>query len=259
MEAAIRALSDRNRRRILDLVGEAELSAGDIARHFDVSRSAISQHLTVLKEAGLVTERRDGTRRRYRARPEGFAEARFYLESFWDERLRRLRSEADATPGMPASERLGVERDIVIPTAPEDVWTLLVDSDAMRRWMGVAVVIDPRPGGRYRVEIVPGEVVEGTVLVVDRPTRLAHTWGWVGDADTPVPVGSTVVVYDLLPVRSGTLLRLTHRGLPSVDTAGSHSRGWGHYLERLSAAAVGTAGPDPWVADPTRMMSELGL
>jgi DNA-binding transcriptional ArsR family regulator len=72
-----------------------ELSAGQIASHFDVTRPAISQHLGVLKEAGLVSERRDGTRRLYRARPEGLDEVRAFLESFWDERLTYLRREAE--------------------------------------------------------------------------------------------------------------------------------------------------------------------
>ncbi len=73
MEAALRAIAEPRRREILRLVWSAELPAGEIARRFDVTRPAISQHLSVLKEAGLVTERRDGTRRLYRARPEGAA------------------------------------------------------------------------------------------------------------------------------------------------------------------------------------------
>lgn len=95
MEAALRALAEPRRRRILELVGERELSAGEIASHFDVTRPAISQHLGVLKEAGLVDERRNGTQRLYRARPQGFAELRAFLEGFWDEKLEALRREAE--------------------------------------------------------------------------------------------------------------------------------------------------------------------
>src|SRR5262249_11813965 len=72
-----------------------ELSAGEIAAHFDVSRPAVSQHLTVLKEAGLVDERRNGTRRLYRARPEGLAELKAFLEEFWGDRLEALKREAE--------------------------------------------------------------------------------------------------------------------------------------------------------------------
>jgi DNA-binding transcriptional ArsR family regulator len=76
-------------------VRDRELAAGEIASHFEVTRPAISQHLTVLKNAGLVSERRDGTRRIYRARPEGLAELRAYLEGFWEERLEDLKSAAE--------------------------------------------------------------------------------------------------------------------------------------------------------------------
>ena len=72
-----------------------ELSAGEIAAHFAVTRPAVSQHLSVLKEAGLVDERRNGTRRLYRARPEGLEPIREFLEQFWDERLEALRREAE--------------------------------------------------------------------------------------------------------------------------------------------------------------------
>ena len=95
MEAAIRALAEPRRRRILELVKDDERSAGEIAAAFEVSRSAISQHLTILKEAGLVAERRDGTRRLYRTRPEGLLGLREFLDRFWGEGLQRLRMAAE--------------------------------------------------------------------------------------------------------------------------------------------------------------------
>ena len=95
MEAALRAIAEPRRRRILELVGDRELSAGEIASHFEVTRPAISQHLGVLKEAGLVNERRNGTQRLYRARPEGLAELKAFLDGFWDEKLEALQREAE--------------------------------------------------------------------------------------------------------------------------------------------------------------------
>src|SRR5437763_15610646 len=95
VEAALKAIAAPRRRRILTRVRDDELSAGEIAAHFDVTRPAISQHLTVLKEAGLVSERRNGTRRLYQARPEGLAELKTFLDGFWDERLEALRREAE--------------------------------------------------------------------------------------------------------------------------------------------------------------------
>ena len=95
MEAALRAIAGPRRRQILALVRDEELSAGEIAAQFDVTRPAISQHLNVLKEAGLVSERRNGTRRLYRARPEGLVELKQFLEGFWNERLETLKREAE--------------------------------------------------------------------------------------------------------------------------------------------------------------------
>jgi DNA-binding transcriptional ArsR family regulator len=92
---AARAIAEPRRRRILQLVGSRELSAGEIASRFEVTRPAISQHLTVLKGAGLLSERRDGTRRLYRARPEGLAELRDFLDEFWADGLDRLKAAAE--------------------------------------------------------------------------------------------------------------------------------------------------------------------
>ena len=95
METALKALAEPRRRRILMLVRDGELSAGEIASHFEISRPAVSQHLTVLREAGLVDERRNGTRRLYRARPEGLAELKEFLAGFWDDRLEMLKRDAE--------------------------------------------------------------------------------------------------------------------------------------------------------------------
>src|SRR2546430_4618864 len=96
MEHAVRAIAEPRRREILRLIWSRELPAGHIASHFAVTRPAISQHLRVLKEAGLVSERRDGTRRLYRARPETVAEVRRVFGAFWDESVRPLQHAAGA-------------------------------------------------------------------------------------------------------------------------------------------------------------------
>lgn len=95
MQAVVQAISEPRRREILRLIRDRELAAGEIASRFDVTRPAVSQHLTVLKSAGLVSERREGTRRFYRARPEGLAELRAFLDGFWEGRLERLKQEAE--------------------------------------------------------------------------------------------------------------------------------------------------------------------
>src|SRR6476660_63616 len=182
MEAALRAIADPRRRQILALVRANEMSAGEIASRFDVTWPAISQHLTVLKGAGLVSERRAGTRRLYRARPEGFEELVTFLEGFWDERLATLKREAEHDEA----------------------------ADAVR-WMGVAASLDARPGGRDRVEVLPGDVVLGEFLEVSPPRRLVHTWGWETSSGS-VPPGSTTVAFALVSNGEGTLLRVTPEG-----------------------------------------------
>jgi DNA-binding transcriptional ArsR family regulator len=96
MEAVLKAIAEPRRREILRLVSGGELTAGEIAARFDVTRPAISQHLTILRNAGLLDERREGTRRLYRVRPEAFGEVRAYLESFWDESLRALKNAVES-------------------------------------------------------------------------------------------------------------------------------------------------------------------
>ena len=98
MEAALRAIAEPRRREILRLVRDSELSAGEIASHFDVTRSAVSQHLRVLKDAGLLMERRNGTRRIYRIRPDGLAEIRDFIDGLWDIKLAALARSGSLRP-----------------------------------------------------------------------------------------------------------------------------------------------------------------
>ena len=108
---ALRALAEPRRRAILQLVAHSELSAGEIASCFDVTRTAVSQHLTVLKNAGLLTERRLATRRLYRARPEGLAGLREFLDQMWASSLEVARDLVEADrgaarrPGRPRADR----------------------------------------------------------------------------------------------------------------------------------------------------------
>ncbi|MBI3942258.1 MAG: winged helix-turn-helix transcriptional regulator [Chloroflexi bacterium] len=96
MDLMLHAIAEPRRREILRLVRNAELSSGQIAAHFDVTRPAISQHLKILTDAGLVSMRKDGTRRLYQARPEGLQELRLYLDEFWDSSLHFLKQAAES-------------------------------------------------------------------------------------------------------------------------------------------------------------------
>jgi DNA-binding transcriptional ArsR family regulator len=108
-DEALRAIAEPRRRAILKLVAHDELAAGQIAEAFDVTRTAVSQHLTVLKNAGLLTERREGTRRLYRARAEGLAALREFLDDLWAGSLDAARAitEAEAGSGEDQAARTG--------------------------------------------------------------------------------------------------------------------------------------------------------
>jgi DNA-binding transcriptional ArsR family regulator len=96
MHIILKALAEPRRVAILTLVRSHELRAGEIARHFRSTRPGISQHLRVLTNAGLLSERRQGTSRLYSLRREGFGELRAFLDSFWEESLSRLKREAES-------------------------------------------------------------------------------------------------------------------------------------------------------------------
>jgi len=145
-------------------------------------------------------------------------------------------------------------RELEIAARPETVWEFLVDPEKLMRWKGVAIgAFDARPGGSYRVEVIPGHTVGGEFVELDPPRRLVYTWGWEPgpDGPNPVPPGSSTVEIELEPIGEGTRIRFTHRDLPSADSVQSHAHGWEHYLPRLAvAAAGGDPGRDPWLDGP---------
>lgn len=95
----IEALGDSTRRAIFERLGAGERSVGELAAELPVSRPAVSQHLKVLKTAGLVSERRDGTRRIYRVEPEGVADLKEYFDEFWSQALAAFKAAAEREGG----------------------------------------------------------------------------------------------------------------------------------------------------------------
>jgi DNA-binding transcriptional ArsR family regulator len=96
MDTAFRALADGTRRQILALVWEEERTAGEIAAEFSMTRPAVSYHLAVLAQSGLVSVRREGTRRIYRADHQALTRLQAEIKAFWDARLRRLKYAVEA-------------------------------------------------------------------------------------------------------------------------------------------------------------------
>ncbi|MDQ2787668.1 MAG: metalloregulator ArsR/SmtB family transcription factor [Chloroflexota bacterium] len=104
-DAVLRALADPHRRQMLELVRNNELAAGQIAAHFDITQQAVSQHLRLLKRAGLLSERREGTRRLYALRPESLEPVRTVLADLWPDALLRLKQVVEQNTSKKKEER----------------------------------------------------------------------------------------------------------------------------------------------------------
>jgi uncharacterized protein YndB with AHSA1/START domain len=119
-----------------------------------------------------------------------------------------------------------------IAASPATVFSYLTDSDKFAAWMGVGAALDPRPGGRYRIDVDGEHVAVGEYRELDPPRRVLMTWGW--QENDAVPPGSTMVEITLTPDGAGTTLRLRHTGLPSDEQRNSHLGGWTLYTGKLA-------------------------
>src|ERR1700739_3626064 len=224
--------AEPSRRRLLQLLASGEHTVTRLASQFPVTRSAISQHLAVLAEVGLVSARKQGRERYYRLDERGVRRLRALSESLWGDELDRL--VVDATQPSPQGDlAMPYEKAVVVPLDPADTFALITEPDRLRRWMTVAARVDLRAGGEYRWTVTPGHTAAGTVVDLDPGRRVVYSWGWEGGGD-PAPGASTVTV-TLTPVAGGTEVRLVHDGLTD-EPAARHAEGWKHYLERLVAA-----------------------
>lgn len=136
-------------------------------------------------------------------------------------------------------ETIRMERRIEAP--PSAVYRYLTESSLWSRWQGESADLDPVPGGRFLVRMAEDQIVEGTYVAVERDARVVITWGWRGHPR--MPAGTTTVEFELVEDGAGTILRLTHRGIP-VDDLPLHRQGWAMFLPRL-ATAVGGGDPGP--------------
>lgn len=140
-------------------------------------------------------------------------------------------------------EDLVVRREAHISAPPAAVFALLTDPEKILSWMGTEADLDPRPGGLYLLNVTGKKFARGSFREVVPVHRLAYSFGWDGDEE--VPPGSGLVEIDLTELPDGTLLRLTHSGLPNAEQCANHAKGWAHYLGRLTETAAGRdPGPD---------------
>ncbi|PII39196.1 transcriptional regulator [Sinorhizobium meliloti CCBAU 01290] len=147
--------------------------------------------------------------------------------------------------GSQMQEALVVRRETHVSAPPAAVFALLTDPEKILRWMGTEADVEPKPEGLYLVNVTGARFARGSFREVVPVHRLAYSFGW-DDSDV-VPPGSSLVEIDLIEQPDGTLVRLTHSGLPNAEQCAGHAEGWAHYLDRLSEVAAGRdPGPDPW-------------
>jgi uncharacterized protein YndB with AHSA1/START domain len=138
------------------------------------------------------------------------------------------------------NEPLVVRRETQIAAPPATVFAFLTDPEKILNWMGTEATAQPHPGGLYLLKGVGGQrarVARGAFREVVPVHRLAYSFGW--EEDHEVPPGSSLIEIDLIERDGGTLLRMTHSGLPNEAQCAGHNRGWAHYLGRLTVAAAG--------------------
>jgi uncharacterized protein YndB with AHSA1/START domain len=137
-----------------------------------------------------------------------------------------------------------VRQETQIAAPPATVFAFLTDPDKLIRWIGSGAEMEPQPGGLYFLKnIAARRNARGSFREVVPVHRLAYSFGWEDQAE--MPPGSSLVEIDLLERDGGTLLRLTHSGLPNEAEQVGHGKGWAHYLGRLAMAATGSdIGPD---------------
>lgn len=142
------------------------------------------------------------------------------------------------------NEALVVRREVQIAAPPATVFAFLTDAEKLLRWIGTEATVEPQSGGLYLVNVAGTNVARGRFTEVIPVHRLAYSFGWEGSQK--VPPGSSLIEIDLVEDKGGTLLRMTHSGLPDAEQCAGHEEGWTHYLARLGVvAAGGDPGPDP--------------
>jgi uncharacterized protein YndB with AHSA1/START domain len=140
------------------------------------------------------------------------------------------------------TEPLVVRRETQIAAPPATVFAFLTDPEKIVSWMGTEAQTETHPGGLYLLKGIHTRTARGAFREVVPVHRLAYSFGWEGLEE--VPPGSSLVEIDLIDNDGGTLLRMTHSGLPDAAQCASHAAGWAHYFDRLTKAV---AGQDPGI------------
>jgi uncharacterized protein YndB with AHSA1/START domain len=128
-----------------------------------------------------------------------------------------------------------VTSEIEVRASREEVFEMFVDPAKLVRWIGIRAMLEPRPGGQFRFELMPGEFCSGRYIELDPPNRVVFTWGWESGA-LPVEPGASTVTVELEERGGVTRVHLTHTGL-SEPMRKHHAGGWANFLPKLKEAA----------------------
>ncbi|MDR6125092.1 uncharacterized protein YndB with AHSA1/START domain [Bacillus sp. SLBN-46] len=137
-----------------------------------------------------------------------------------------------------------ITKEIFIEARPETLFSFFTDADKMVRWMGRHILLEPKIGGKYRIDVNGSDIAMGEYVEIVPFEKIVMTWGW--EKSKLVPPGSSKVEFQLTPMENGTQLVLTHYDLPAEEIP-SHNQGWSHYMPRIKDFAEGNdPGVDPW-------------
>jgi DNA-binding transcriptional ArsR family regulator/uncharacterized protein YndB with AHSA1/START domain len=254
---AVAVLADPTRRAIVERLATGPIAVGDIARHLPVSRPAVSQHLRVLEEAGLVIVRPAGTRRLYQLDPAGVEAIRDYFEQLWQQSLAAFKASAEAQEKASMVEQVvgaPVSRTVRVEVPVERAFTVF--TKGFGGWWPpefhigtqpfATVVVEPRNGGRWFERDASGTECDwGRVLTWDPPRRVVLAWqigpDWQFD---PEPTRASEVEVRFIPDgEQATRVELEHRGFERHGEGSGTVRdgvggdgGWTRCLERFVAA-----------------------
>ena len=244
IQKMIEALASPIRREILTLVWDREVPAGEIAAAFSVTKPTISQHLAVLRKAGLVTATAVGTSRRYRARPEALRGLRGALASpgKW--------SNADDAPERAMSDA-GIKHVVVATTEvgadQAATFAAFTDPAVYSRWLGVPVTIED---GKFACTMEWGTQVRGRYELVSPPELSVMRWDFEDD-NVPLPGGEMTGYLWIRPRASGAHVEV-HQLADTPAQAEFLEAAWALVLGRLKAGVTGVVRPGPATARAPR-------
>ena len=235
IQRIIRALNSPIRREILTLIWDREVPAGEIAAAFDVTKPTISQHLAVLREAGLVSATAVGTSRRYRARQEVLRGLHGALDtpgkwSASDDAPERALSEAHTSPVVVTVAEVATDQ--------ATTFAAFTDPAVYSRWMGVPVSIEE---GRFSCTLEWGTQVRGRYEIVHPPELIVMRWDFEDDT-VPVPGGEMTGYLRVSPTEGGSRVEV-HQLVHTFDQARFMELAWSLVLGRLRAGVVAASDP----------------